>query len=545
MIRKRFTLAAAITLCVSLPSVLTAARTTNPNERGLFYGLPTQCPLNFACTDWSGIGAYVGQFSSQALFNNMDSAILKMGHGRMQHFADFDDWTEALFPYAQFVQYNASEVAAGRPSMFVSATYQGKQRPVLWNWYGLTTAPYINNPARAVNMNDERFVQFWVTQYVRPWLQRINRPNVLVLIDNCTFRYDIYGVTDDAGTFITDVTWDQPYAQNQAEFLKSVDNFAVRVHQMDAGIKLVCNTEASSNPAEFIASFQNLDGISIESMEYYYQGSDTWWRNEFYKQYQNIAWMANAGKIGLMVWDVPYTPILSPDLRRSYMHYLMVRGENFFYAPQFGHTEVPPALYANMKNSLGPPTGPTVVTQEPGRTSGFALFERPTAGGIAYLNWSGGTKTIPLPPGRHYVNSSGQLATEITVPDKAGDYVLFASSIASNAPPIVTLLSPANGATYRAPANIIMNVSAFDPDGSIARVEFYQGPNKLGEKHAPPYIWTIVDPAAGVYSGIYALTAKAIDNNGAVTTSNASAITVLERAPDPPPAVTLTAPRRP
>ena len=523
----------------SLPRMAEAARTVTPNERGLFYGLPDQCPGNFNCTDWSGIGAYVGQFSYQNMFNNMDSSILKLGHGRLQHFADFDDWTEALFPYAQFAQYDASEVAAGRPSMFASATYQNRKRPVLWNWYGITAAPYGGSPGRPVNLKDERFIQFWVNQYVRPWMQKINKPNTVVLLDNCTFTYGAYGVKDDYGNFITGVTWDQPYAQNQTEFLNSINNFFIRVRQIDPSIKMVCNTDASATPNEFVNSFQNLDGITIESMEYYYQGSDSWWRSTFYNQYQNAAWIGNTGKIGLMIWQVPYNDTRA--LRRDYMHYLMVRGDNFFFAPQYGHTEVPPSLYAGMKSALGTPTGATVITPEAGRTQGFNLYSRQTSGGIAYLNWSGVTKTVSLPAGRQYVNSSGQSVTQITIGDMDGDYVLFSGSASSNQPPTVTLTTPTNGANYTVPATITMTANASDPDGSIVRVEFYQGANKLGEKYAAPYTWTILNPPAGNYSGAYALTVKAVDNSGAVTTSNAVAVSVGATG-NQSPLVSLTAP---
>src|SRR3982750_962166 len=110
---------AGVALWVSVGGVSEAARTVSPNERGLYYALPSQCGTNYNCTDWSGIGAYVGQFSSQTMWNSMDTASLKPGHGRFQHFASFDDWTEALFPYAQFAQYDASEVALGKPSLFV------------------------------------------------------------------------------------------------------------------------------------------------------------------------------------------------------------------------------------------------------------------------------------------------------------------------------------------------------------------------------------------------------------------------------------------
>ena len=105
-------------------------------------------------------------------------------------------------------------------------------------WYGITSSFYVNNPGRPVNLNDERFVQFWVNQYVRPWLQRINKPNVGVLLDNCTFDYSLYGVRDNSA-ILSRSHVDQPFPQNQAQFLSSINNFINRVHQIDPSIKMV------------------------------------------------------------------------------------------------------------------------------------------------------------------------------------------------------------------------------------------------------------------------------------------------------------------
>ena len=106
-----------------------------------------------------------------------------------------------------------------------------------------------------------------------------------------------------------------------------------------------------------------------------------------------------------------------------------------------------------------------------------------------------------------------------------------------NMPPNVSMTSPANGATFVAPANIALAAAASDPDGSIARVEFYNGTTLLGSDASPPYefAWN------GVAAGGYALTAKAVDNGGATTTSAPVNITVASAAPAPPSALGATA----
>jgi len=86
---------------------------------------------------------------------------------------------------------------------------------------------------------------------------------------------------------------------------------------------------------------------------------------------------------------------------------------------------------------------------------------------------------------------------------------------APNAAPTVSITSPANGATFTAPADITIAADAQDNGGGIALVEFFQGTTLIATRTAAPYsiLWT------GVTAGGYSLTARATDNLGAITTS--------------------------
>jgi glucose/arabinose dehydrogenase/regulation of enolase protein 1 (concanavalin A-like superfamily) len=92
----------------------------------------------------------------------------------------------------------------------------------------------------------------------------------------------------------------------------------------------------------------------------------------------------------------------------------------------------------------------------------------------------------------------------------------------ANAPPVVSLTAPTSGASFTAPASITLTATASDSDGTISKVEFYQGSTLLGSDTTAPYeyVWS------GVAAGNYSLTARATDNSGAVTTSGAVSITV-------------------
>ena len=92
----------------------------------------------------------------------------------------------------------------------------------------------------------------------------------------------------------------------------------------------------------------------------------------------------------------------------------------------------------------------------------------------------------------------------------------------SNQPPSVALTSPANGATFTAGANITLSANASDSDGTVSKVEFFNGSASLGAKTTTPYSVTW----SNVPAGSYTLKAVATDNGGLSTTSSTVSITV-------------------
>ncbi len=106
----------------------------------------------------------------------------------------------------------------------------------------------------------------------------------------------------------------------------------------------------------------------------------------------------------------------------------------------------------------------------------------------------------------------------------------------SNTPPVVSLTTPVNNAAYSAPASVLLTASASDADGSVAKVEFYNGSTLIGTVTSSPfsYTWT------GVATGTYTLSAKATDNVGASTSSSGVKITVTST--NKYPVVSLTSP---
>ncbi len=105
----------------------------------------------------------------------------------------------------------------------------------------------------------------------------------------------------------------------------------------------------------------------------------------------------------------------------------------------------------------------------------------------------------------------------------------------TNASPTVSITSPESNSNFNQGDTLTLTAAAADSDGSVAKVEFYQGTTKLGEALTPPftYVWE------NVPAGPYSLRAKATDDLGALTTSTAVLITVLPPPDGVPPTTPL------
>src|SRR5258706_2627196 len=105
--------------------------------------------------------------------------------------------------------------------------------------------------------------------------------------------------------------------------------------------------------------------------------------------------------------------------------------------------------------------------------------------------------------------------------------------IVVNTAPTVSITSPANNAIFAVPANITVNATAADSDGTVTKVDFFDGATLVGTSTAAPYSFTITNAAGGSH----VLTAKATANRGTVTTSAAITVSV-----DAATTVSITAP---
>jgi hypothetical protein len=397
-----------------------ATRSVIDTERGGYFTYPYG-------DQWSRYGAEFGR--THFSFDQMPAMSLKGLHGRLQHFASVDNppYGLAYFPWTEFLAYNADEVAQGRPSMVMTATYQGTKRPLYFS-YG-SYNPSL--PFQGVHVRDDRFVKFWIKNYVRTVMSDPYFQNWWVGADNCTFRYDLYGVLDNSGNYIKNLPWDAPFPQNDTQWIDANIYMLSKVKEWAPNIRIACNDiglndSQASRQTDF---WPYIDGVIREEFWYLDGGGDDWWRTAFYQSFQRDIDRSALGKVEVI--DVPMSPTDTTLLRRSFVAFLILGGDNLFFGPQDDNNdsrELNPALWADWRNRLGRPMLAAQSAQESGRSLGHRLYWRECEGGICYLNWTGGNKTITLPVGRTCYDRNGNQVTSITLGDMVGDYVLFSQA---------------------------------------------------------------------------------------------------------------------
>ncbi|HPR74056.1 MAG TPA: SwmB domain-containing protein [Bacteroidales bacterium] len=131
------------------------------------------------------------------------------------------------------------------------------------------------------------------------------------------------------------------------------------------------------------------------------------------------------------------------------------------------------------------------------------------------------TVAYTKPASNFIQTTSGGVAASITAQNVTNNVAAI-----NNQPPIVSISSPTKSTGFVAPAAITIDANASDPDGSVTKVEFYNGTSKLGETTSAPYSYTWKEVSAGTYS----ITASATDNKGLKTVSTAVTVVVEKSA---------------
>jgi len=184
-------------------------------------------------------------------------------------------------------------------------------------------------------------------------------------------------------------------------------------------------------------------------------------------------------------------------------------------------------LSASTTTDTTAPTAPTGLSYSGLTSTGLTLSwtaSSDNVGVTGYSVYAGST-----PAGTTSVTScsiagltpSTAYSFTVKAKDAAGNFSAASSPLVVttlapvNQAPTVTLTAPAANATFTAPTSILLQATASDPDGTIAKVEFFNGLTKLGEVSAAPYNYTWI----ATIPGTSILTARATDNQGATQTS--------------------------
>ena len=393
-------------------------RTVMNTEYGSIFAKPNGFP-------YSDFGVYIG---ASWYSTNLNPDAIKGKYSHFNHFGPAD----ALigFPYTALRQYEASEVKAGRNPIFVTATYKGKKRPVLYvDYLGLknnkpTTSS--NTWVYAVNVQDLRFINWWIDNYARPVVLNPMIPlkNAWVYVDGCAFNYASYGVIDDNDNFVAGVAWDSPFPSTPNSYLTSIATFFNTLHQIAPDINVMADTGSMSDPNQFSTVYANVAGALEEDVYGWHSNPSSWVVNHWYTTtIPWFSWLGAQGKVGVMGAFLPVN-YESGALLVSFAFYELVKGPNFFFAPRVGGTAIPlTAGWLDWNTKLGLPVSAFQSTQQAGQSAGHCLFSRAYTNGYVYLNWTGVTQTVTLPTGSTWLDPNGNKVTTLTIPTWTGTFV--------------------------------------------------------------------------------------------------------------------------
>ena len=148
------------------------------------------------------------------------------------------------------------------------------------------------------------------------------------------------------------------------------------------------------------------------------------------------------------------------------------------------------------------------------------IMEQCEAAGVGWLAWSqkgngGGVQYLDLCSDWNCTMLSGWGNTIVNAANGTKSGETCSVFLSNNVRPTVALTSPNNNASFESPITLIITATASDADGTVTKVEFFNGTTSLGVDNSSPYSITLNNPAVGNYS----ITAVATDNSNGTTSS--------------------------
>ncbi|WP_146052790.1 Ig-like domain-containing protein [Aquimarina sp. I32.4] len=301
------------------------------------------------------------------------------------------------------------------------------------------------------------------------------------------------------------------------------------------------NTGAASNRKIMYDAYKyyaDRYGFSIAAGTHY---PNEPWGPYYEYTYQNMAGLSahiasnNNANHGIMIWQLllgntsssayGYLYISSQVLNGVSQSQAIANAENYPLSPYPGDGNLAPSV------SITSPTNNQSVTQ--GQTINITANASDADGVINKVEFfQGNTKlgedtTSPYsyswanaPVGSYNLTA---VATDNANTTATSAVVSVTVTTGGPTPPIVSITSPINNQSITQGQTISIKASASDFDGSVSKVEFFQGNTKLGEDTTSPYSYSWTNAPVGSYN----LTVVATDNENATTTSTGVSITVI------------------
>jgi hypothetical protein len=260
------------------------------------------------------------------------------------------------------------------------------------------------------------------------------------------------------------------------------------------------------------------------------------WRDDWAKLYINGIFVHADDEARLAEWQPPYDGVVvpaaylqtGPNVVAVEVHQANISSSDLVFDFALFYTNVPPPPEPGV--AIFNPTNDTIVrigtnlsieaiVTAMSNVTQVRFYEDDVLIGTDHdspygIVWSN------VPGGDHLL-----IAVAVSPSDTAVSDPVRVTAVA-NIPPYVQITSPADNSIVHA-GDLVIRATAWDSDGNVTNVAFFEDGTKLGDSASPPYefVWSDVDP------GQYVLTASANDNEGLSVTS--AAVRIEARTPPP------------
>ncbi len=199
-----------------------------------------------------------------------------------------------------------------------------------------------------------------------------------------------------------------------------------------------------------------------------------------------------------------------------------------------------------------PNAAPTINITQPLSGSSFELNSTIVFQSNA-TDTDGSVVKVEYYAGDSLLGTATQAPYELSLTMAVGDYAITAKayddsneigvssivsmSVLANQAPQVSITQPANNSSFSTQDTINFQVTASDTDGSVTKVEYYADGNLFATVTEAPFSFSVANAPAGSF----AITARAYDDSGNVTSSDAVQISIVAGV-NQPPQISITQP---